>query len=105
MTVRACLFAAGLFVTLAFSAHASVTAPVPLNSKATMTDPTALSAKQAAIPLIAAAMATSDIPHLRTALTEGLDAGLTISEAKEILVHLYVYAGFPMQAGAIVRLD
>jgi 4-carboxymuconolactone decarboxylase len=56
---------------------------------------TTLSARQAAIPLIAAAMATSDMPRLRTALTAGLDAGLTVSEAKEILIYLYAYAGFP----------
>jgi alkylhydroperoxidase/carboxymuconolactone decarboxylase family protein YurZ len=28
-------------------------------------------------------------------LNEGLDAGLTINEIKEILVHLYAYCGFP----------
>src|SRR6478736_1813355 len=55
----------------------------------------ALSQKQQSIPLIAAAMATSDMPKLSTALNRGLDAGLTISEAKEILVQLYAYAGFP----------
>ena len=52
-----------------------------------------LSAKQQAIPLIAASMAASDMPKLNAALNQGLDAGLTVSEAKEILVQLYAYVG------------
>ncbi|MFD0847964.1 carboxymuconolactone decarboxylase family protein [Sphingosinicella xenopeptidilytica] len=63
-----------------------------------------LSAKQAAIPLIAAAMATSDMPRLNAALTRGLDAGLSISEAREILVQLYAYAGFPRSLNALGEL-
>lgn len=45
-----------------------------------------LSATQRAIPLIAAFMATGDLPKLSAALNQGLDAGLTVSEAKEVLV-------------------
>lgn len=63
-----------------------------------------LSAKQQAIPLIAAAMATGDMPRLKAALTRGLDAGLTISEAREILVQLYAYAGFPRSLNALAEL-
>jgi 4-carboxymuconolactone decarboxylase len=63
-----------------------------------------LSTKQQAIPLMAAFMATSDMPRLRTALNQGLDAGLTISESKEILVHLYAYAGFPRSLNALGEL-
>lgn len=63
-----------------------------------------LSAKQQAIPLIAAAMATSNMPRLDVALNRGLDAGLTISEAKEILVQLYAYAGFPRSLNALGEL-
>ncbi|MFK2918859.1 carboxymuconolactone decarboxylase family protein [Dyella koreensis] len=63
-----------------------------------------LSAKQQAIPLIAAFMATSDMPRLRAALNQGLDAGLTISEAKEILVQLYAYTGFPRSLNALGEL-
>ncbi len=63
-----------------------------------------LSAKQQAIPLIAAAMATSDMPKLDVALNRGLDAGLTISEAKEVLVQLYAYAGFPRSLNALGEL-
>ena len=64
-----------------------------------------LSAKQRAIPLIGAAMAASDIPRLNTALAQGLDVGLTISETKEILVQLYAYAGFPRSLNALGALQ
>lgn len=63
-----------------------------------------LSAKQQAIPLIAAAMATSDMPKLEAALNRGLDAGLTISDEKEILVQLYAYVGFPRSLNALGEL-
>src|SRR5688572_15804212 len=63
-----------------------------------------LSAKQQAIPLIAASMATSDMPKLSIALNQGLDAGLTISESKEILVQLYAYVGFPKSLNALGEL-
>ncbi|BBP59722.1 carboxymuconolactone decarboxylase family protein [Pseudomonas sp. St316] len=63
-----------------------------------------LSTRQQAIPLIAAAMATSNMPGLNTALNQGLDAGLTVSEAKEILVQLYAYSGFPRSLNALGEL-
>ncbi|WP_038216304.1 carboxymuconolactone decarboxylase family protein [Xenophilus azovorans] len=63
-----------------------------------------LSARQQAIPLIASFMAASDMPRLHAALNQGLDAGLTISEAKEILVQLYAYAGFPKSLNALGEL-
>ncbi|KOX99556.1 carboxymuconolactone decarboxylase family protein [Pseudomonas nunensis] len=63
-----------------------------------------LSTKQQSIPLIAAFMATSDIPQLNAALNQGLDAGLTVSEAREILVQLYAYVGFPRSLNALNEL-
>lgn len=63
-----------------------------------------LSAKQQAIPLMAAAMATSNMSGLNAALNQGLDAGLTVSEAKEILVQLYAYSGFPRSLNALGEL-
>ncbi|GHH50710.1 carboxymuconolactone decarboxylase family protein [[Pseudomonas] boreopolis] len=63
-----------------------------------------LSVKQQTIPLIAAFMATSDMPKLNATLNQGLDAGMTISEAKEILVQLYAYAGFPKSLNALGEL-
>lgn len=64
----------------------------------------ALSAKQQTIPLIASSMATSDLGKLNPALNQGLDAGLTVSEVKEILVQLYAYVGFPRSLNALGEL-
>jgi 4-carboxymuconolactone decarboxylase len=61
----------------------------------------ALSTKQQSIIPIAAFTATGDLDKLKTALNEGLDAGLTVNEIKEILVHLYAYAGFPRSLNGI----
>jgi 4-carboxymuconolactone decarboxylase len=71
---------------------------------ATQTVSETLSARQQAIPLIAAAMATSNMPGLNRALNQGLDAGLSVSEAKEVLVQLYAYSGFPRSLNALGEL-
>jgi len=63
-----------------------------------------LSAKQQAIAPIGASMAVGDMPRLQQALNQGLDAGLTISESKELLVQLYAYAGFPRSLNALSLL-
>ena len=63
-----------------------------------------LSRQQQAIPLIAAFMATSDMPNLNAALNQGLDAGLTVSETREVLVQLYAYVGFPRSLNALNEL-
>jgi 4-carboxymuconolactone decarboxylase len=42
--------------------------------------------------------------QLNTALNQGVDAGLTVSDAKEILVQLYAYAGFPRTLNALGEL-
>jgi alkylhydroperoxidase/carboxymuconolactone decarboxylase family protein YurZ len=60
-----------------------------------------LSAKQRSIIPIAAFTATGDQERLRTALAEGLEAGLTVNEVKEILVQMYAYAGFPRSLSGI----
>lgn len=61
----------------------------------------ALNAKQQSIIPIAAFTAIGDLAKLRTALHDGLDAGLTVNEIKEILVHLYAYTGFPRSLNGI----
>ncbi|MFI8618824.1 cupin domain-containing carboxymuconolactone decarboxylase family protein [Acidovorax sp. NPDC077693] len=63
-----------------------------------------LSPRQRAIPLIAAFAASSDMPRLGAALNQGLDAGLSVGEAKEVLVQLYAYAGFPRSLNALGEL-
>jgi 4-carboxymuconolactone decarboxylase len=54
-----------------------------------------LSPRRQATALIAAFTAAGQLPQLRDAISDGLDAGLTISEITEILVQMYAYAGFP----------
>ncbi len=54
-----------------------------------------LSTKQKSLIPIAAYTAIGDLNQLKTALNEGLDAGLTVNEVKEAMVHLYAYSGFP----------
>jgi 4-carboxymuconolactone decarboxylase len=56
--------------------------------------------RQRIIP-IAAFTANGNMEELRTALHEGLDAGLTVNEIKEILVQMYAYAGFPRSLNGI----
>jgi alkylhydroperoxidase/carboxymuconolactone decarboxylase family protein YurZ len=63
-----------------------------------------LSAQQQAIVPIAAFAAVGDIPKLNTALNQGLDAGMTVSDAKEILAQVYAYAGFPRSLNALGEL-
>lgn len=61
----------------------------------------ALSPRQSQIALIAAYTANGDQKKLKTALAEGLGAGLTVNEEKEILTQLYAYTGFPRSLNAI----
>jgi quercetin dioxygenase-like cupin family protein/alkylhydroperoxidase/carboxymuconolactone decarboxylase family protein YurZ len=60
----------------------------------------ALSGRQQAIIPIAAFIATGDLEKLRTAFNEGLNAGLTVNEIKEIIIQLYAYCGFPRALNA-----
>jgi len=53
-----------------------------------------LNAKQQGIIPIAAFTANGDLEKLKVALNEGLAAGLTVNEIKEILVQMYAYTGF-----------
>jgi quercetin dioxygenase-like cupin family protein/alkylhydroperoxidase/carboxymuconolactone decarboxylase family protein YurZ len=54
-----------------------------------------LTPKQEALCRIAAFTARGDMPVLEQALNSGFDAGLTINEAREAIVQLYAYCGFP----------
>jgi alkylhydroperoxidase/carboxymuconolactone decarboxylase family protein YurZ len=64
----------------------------------------ALPRRQHTIAPIGAAGAVGDMPLLTQALNDGLDAGLSVSDAKEILVQLYAYAGFPRSLNALGTL-
>jgi 4-carboxymuconolactone decarboxylase len=60
-----------------------------------------LSAKQQGIVTIAAFTAKGDLEKLKIALNNGLDAGLTVNEIKEVLVQMYAYTGFPRSLNGI----
>ena len=93
-----CLSVGAMFSVTTHAAEASQPMTSTPASEAT------LSSQQQSIPLIAAFMATSDMPNLNTALNQGLDAGLTISETREVLVQLYAYVGFPRSLNALNEL-
>ena len=61
----------------------------------------ALNQRQKSIIPIAAFTANGDLDRLAPALTQGLDNGLSVNEIKEIMVHLYAYAGFPRSLNAL----
>ena len=63
-----------------------------------------LSSRQQAIIPIAALGAAGDMSRLAHAINQGLDAGLTVNEIKEVLVQLYAYAGFPRSLNALGEL-
>lgn len=54
-----------------------------------------LNTKQQAIVRIAGLTGKGDLSRLKDQLNAGLDAGLTINQIKEALMHVYAYAGFP----------
>ncbi|MND75009.1 Carboxymuconolactone decarboxylase family protein [compost metagenome] len=54
-----------------------------------------LSEKEKSIITIASLTAKGDLKKLKTELNTGLEAGLTVNEVKEVLVHTYAYCGFP----------
>ena len=70
----------------------------------TMTTEPSLSPQQEAIVPMAAYAATGDLSRLNVALGQALDAGLSISDCKEILTQLYAYAGFPRSLNALTAL-
>ena len=66
-----------------------------LNAQQAMNTNQALDSRQQSIIRIAAVTAKGDLPKLKAELNKGLDAGLTVNQIKEVLVHLYAYCGFP----------
>ncbi len=96
-TRRAWMAAASAMLATLSRPAMSVTSQEPM----TMATAKTLSPRQQAIAPITAAAAVGDMPRLNAALAQGLDAGLTISETKELLVQLYAYAGFPRSLNAL----
>lgn len=65
------------------------------NIQAQQATANALTPKQQNIVSITAYTSKGDLSKLKTVLNKGLEAGLTVNEIKEVLVHLYAYCGFP----------
>ena len=91
----------GVSVTLLHAAATSQDSQAMTQTQATSET---LSIRQQAIIPIAAFGAAGDMPRLSLALNQGLDAGLTVNDAKEVLVQLYAYAGFPRSLNALGQL-
>jgi 4-carboxymuconolactone decarboxylase len=64
-----------------------------------------LDSRQQSIVPISAFTANGNQEKLSQSLNDGLNAGLSINEIKEILVQLYAYAGFPRSLNAISSLE
>lgn len=60
-----------------------------------------LNLRQQNIVAIACLEAKGDLENLSGAIHSGLDEGLTVSEIKEALSHLYAYTGFPRSLNAL----
>ncbi|OYU54642.1 MAG: carboxymuconolactone decarboxylase [Chitinophagaceae bacterium BSSC1] len=60
-----------------------------------------LTSKERSMVVIAGLTAQGNIVELKDALSQGLNAGLSISEVKEMLVQLYAYTGFPRSLNAL----
>lgn len=71
------------------------------NAQQTMNTMQTLDNRQQSIVSISALTAVGDLDGLKGQLNSGLDAGLTVNEIKEILVHLYAYCGFPISLNGI----
>jgi len=78
-----------------------LTPALAIGSENNMEKNDVLNMRQQSIIPIAALTADGDINRLKPALHKGLDEGLTVNEIKEILVHLYAYAGFPRSLNAL----
>lgn len=63
-----------------------------------------LSEKEKQIVAVSALAARGNLPELKKALSEGLDAGVSVNEFKEILVQTYAYCGFPRSLNALGTL-
>jgi 4-carboxymuconolactone decarboxylase len=54
-----------------------------------------LSDKYRSIVRISSEVAEGDLSRAAQAMHEGLNAGLTIKQIKEVLIHTHAYCGFP----------
>lgn len=60
-----------------------------------------LSAREQAIVTVASYTGKGDLEHLKPAFAQALEAGMTVNEINEVLIHAYAYSGFPRSLRAI----
>ena len=60
-----------------------------------------LTTREQAIVAVASYTGKGDLEHLKPALVQALEAGMTINEINEVLIHAYAYCGFPRSLRAI----
>ncbi|MDO1449249.1 carboxymuconolactone decarboxylase family protein [Rhodocytophaga aerolata] len=89
-----------LFLTMALLLYSSNTMQAQNNAGGNQ----GLQPRQQHIVTISSFTAKGDGQRLKKALNDGLDAGLTINECKEVLVHLYAYCGFPRSISGLNTL-
>lgn len=68
---------------------------IMLNAQNNSKENTALNLKEQRLVAIAALTGRGDLSRLKPELNAGLEAGLTVNQIKESLIHVYAYAGFP----------
>lgn len=54
-----------------------------------------LTLREQAIVAVASYTGKGDLEHLKAAFVRALEAGMTINEVNEVLIHAYAYCGFP----------
>lgn len=60
-----------------------------------------LTAREQAIVAVASYTGNGDLEHLKPAFVQALEAGMTINEINEVLIHAYAYCGLPRSLRAI----
>lgn len=60
-----------------------------------------LTAREQAVVAVASYTGKGDLEHLKPAFAQALEAGMTINEINEVLIHAYAYCGFPRSLRAI----
>ena len=60
-----------------------------------------LTAREQAIVAVASYTGKGDLEHLKPAFAQALEAGMTINEINEVLIHAYAYCGFTRSLRAI----
>ena len=91
-----CFLAAVLISGLSHIAEAGST-----QTQGTQMEQNILTKRQQSLIVMGALEAKGDLPALKDAIHQGLDAGVTVSEAKEALSQLYAYTGFPRSLNAL----